>query len=126
MAVSRFTRATWSETGRMKNGRPLYVLTSPLVYELGHLGSGWKISAEEGFETDLASLPAWLARTSWGRKLARIVAKSSVVHDCMRKNVQCPKLLGDYAFFEAMGVERVSLWLRILCFVAVLINFNRS
>ncbi len=37
-----------------------------------------------------------------------------------------PKLLGDYAFFEAMGVDGAPLHKRLICLAAVLFNFNRD
>lgn len=123
--MSRFTEATWTETGQTKNGRPVVCLTSPLAYEVGFLGSGWTIRAAEGFCTDLASLPLWFARTAAGTRLRDQIARAAIVHDRMRLG-QWPKLLGDYVFFEAMGVDRVPLGWRLICFAAVLINFRRD
>ncbi|MFN7130151.1 MAG: DUF1353 domain-containing protein [Brevundimonas sp.] len=124
--MSRFTDATWAETGAIKNGRPVVCLTSPLAYEVGFLGSGWTISASVGFCTDLASLPAWFARSVIGRRLGDQIARSAIVHDRMRNDARWPKLLGDYVFFEAMGVDRVPLAWRLVCFAAVLVNFRRD
>ena len=124
--MSRFTAATWERNGETKNGRPVYCLTSPLAYEVGFLGSGWAITAPAGFCTDLASLPAWFARTAAGTRLAGQIARAAIVHDQMRQDIRWPKLLGDYAFLEAMGVDRVPLGWRLICFAAVLLNFNRT
>ncbi len=124
--MSRFTEATWQDTGQTKNGRPLVCLTSPLAYEVGFLGSGWSIEAAKGFCTDLASLPAWFARTAAGTRLRDQIARAAIVHDLMRNDTRWPKLLGDYVFFEAMGVDRVPLAWRLICFAAVLINFRRD
>jgi len=123
--VSRFTEATWERTGEIKNARPVYFLTSPLAYEIGFLGSGWTITAPEGFCTDLASLPVWFARTAAGMRLSDQIARSAVVHDRMRTDRRWPKLLGDYVFFEALGVDRVPMGWRLICFVAVALNFSR-
>ena len=44
----------------------------------------------------------------------------------MRQDRNWPKLLGDYVFLEAMGVDRVPLGWRLIAFAAVLLNFNRD
>lgn len=124
--MSRFTEAAYDLTGETKNGRPLVCLTSPLAYEVGFLGSGWTITAPAGFCTDLASIPAFILRTGWGERLAAEIARSAIVHDRMRSDTRWPKLLGDYAFFEAMGVDGVPLHKRLICLAAVLLNFNRG
>lgn len=124
--MSRFTDAAWFEAGAKPNGRPIYCLTSPLAYEVGFLGSGWTITADVGFCTDLASMPVWFARTSVGRQLGGRIARAAIVHDRMRHDARWPKLLGDYVFFEAMGVDRVPMAWRLICFAAVLLNFRRD
>ena len=124
--MSRFTEAAYDLTGETKNGRPLACLTSPLAYEVGFLGSGWTITAPTGFCTDLASLPAWFARTAAGTRLRDQIARAAIVHDLMRNDTRWPKLLGDYVFLEAMGVDRVPLGWRLICFAAALINFRRD
>ncbi len=123
--MSRFTAAAWVRNGETRNGRPIYCLTSPLAYEVGFLGSGWAVTAPVGFCTDLASLPGWFARTAAGTRLADRIARSAVVHDQLRADRRWPKLLGDYVFFEALGVDRVPLGWRLICFVAVALNFSR-
>jgi hypothetical protein len=124
--MSRFTDATWEDTGRLNDrGRPVYRLTSPLAYEIGFLGSGWVIEAPAGFETDLASVPTWLLRRSWGRRTAERFALPSVVHDQARSDPRMPKLLGDYVFFEAAGVLGISIALRLIAYAGVLLNFSR-
>ncbi len=144
--MSRFTEAGWAATGDLKSGRPLYGLTTPLVYEVGFKGSGWEVAAPEGFRTDLASLPivprppvswrrnALLRRVQLVvnrirrrlRRLARQLVRAAIVHDRLRQDRRWPKLLGDYVFWEAMGVERMALGWRVVCALAVLVNFNRD
>lgn len=124
--MSRFTDAGWVQAGVKSNGRTQYCLTSPLAYQVGFLGSGWTITADAGFCTDLASLPVWFARTSAGRRLGGRIARAAIVHDRMRADTRWPKLLGDYVFFEAMGVDRVPMAWRLICFAAVLLNFRRD
>lgn len=124
--MSRFTDATWEGTGETQRGRPVVRLTSPLSYDVGFLGSGWAITAPAGFSTDLASIPRAILRTAWGRRFAALIARSAVVHDQMRTDRRWPKLLGDYVFFEAMGVDRVPLIWRLVAALAVLVNFSRA
>lgn len=124
--MSRFTAAQYDLTGETKNGRPVVCLTTPLDYQVGFLGSGWTITAPKGFCSDLASLPAWFARSVIGRRLGDQIARAAIVHDRMRNDTRWPKLLGDYVFFEAMAVDRVPLGWRIVFFAAVLVNFNRD
>ena len=80
----------------------------------------------EGFCTDLTSLPLWFAQTSLGSRLGTRIAHAAVVHDRMRNDRRWPKLLGDYVFFEAVGVDDFSLGWRLIAFAAVLLNFNRD
>lgn len=124
--MSRYTEATYVLTGDTKQGRPVVCLTSPLVYEIGYLGSGWKVSAPIGFCTDLASVPGWVLRFGWGRRLARKLARSSIVHDLLRQDRRVPKPTGDVIFLEAMGVDGVRLSWRVVAFLAVLLNFRRD
>lgn len=124
--MSRFTEAAFRFTGETKNGRPIACLTTDLVYEVGFKGSGWEVTAPAGFCTDLASLPAWLARTAMGQRLGGQLVRAAIVHDQLRQDARWPKLLGDYAFWEAMGVDGVALGWRIVCGMAVLINFRRD
>lgn len=44
----------------------------------------------------------------------------------MRNDRRWPKLLSDYVFFEAVGVDDFSLGWRLIAFAAVLLNFNRD
>jgi hypothetical protein len=126
--VSRYTEATYRivEGEVSRCGRPIVELTSPMIYLLGFLKSGIIIRAEPGFRCDLASVPAWLTRFCWGRWIADQLARPAVVHDVMRKDLRWPKLLTDYALWEASGVVRVPLWLRLVATAAVLLNFSRD
>ena len=125
--MSRFTTAEYTVIPNMyKRGRPMVCLDSDLVYEIGYLGSGWKLTAPKGFSSDLASIPKRLLKYKWARKLADQIARASIVHDLVRSNKNFPKLLGDYVFLEAMEVDGVSFVKRVACFVLVLFNFNRD
>lgn len=124
--MSRFTEAAYVVTGRSVRGRPEVRLTSPLAYEVGFLGSGLVIEAPAGFVCDLVSQPAWTLRFAWGRRVAARLARASIPHDLMRRDRRWPKLLGDYVFFEAMGVDAAPPLLRWSAFALVLMNFRRD
>lgn len=119
--MSRFTDAAFTWTGNTIRGRAEICLISPLAYEIGFLGSGWKIEAPVGFCCDGPSVPGWALRLLPIGKMA----KSSVIHDRMRSDPRWAKLFTDYVFFEAMGVEKVPLFWRVAAFTVVLFNFNR-
>lgn len=120
--MSRFTEATWAQTGETKNGRPVICMTSPLVFTRHFLGSPWPIEAPVGFCCDGPSVPVWLARIVPLDKMA----KASILHDVMRSDRRWPKVSGDLAFSEACKVEGLSWWWRLPVLVAVLLNCNRS
>lgn len=129
--MSRFTEAAYEVTTQRARGRVVVRLTSPLVYEVGYLGSGWKLEAPTGFLTDLASIPIlprwaprWLVRLrDW---IADQIARAAIVHDLCRSDRRIRKLLGDFVFWEAMGVDDVPMWVRFPAFVLVLFNFGRG
>jgi hypothetical protein len=133
--MSRFTDATYEVTRLFKNGRPIVRLTSPMRYEVDFLGSGWHVDADVGFETDLTSvpvLPRWIKRHSLGRaawraraRLAKRLARASVPHDACRQHEKRSKFIGDYVFWEAMGVDKVSEPLRTIAMLLALFNFSR-
>lgn len=124
--MSRFTEARYRQTDRTVRGRPIVCLTSPLTYEIGHLGSGWVITAEPGFCTDLASFPTWAMRLGWVRRLAERFALPSIVHDKARSDRRLAKLFGDYLFFEASAALNIGLGWRLIAFAGVLLNFTRD
>lgn len=121
--MSRFTKATYE---LLPNGRAR--LTSDLVYEVGHLGSGWKIIVLKNFETDFVS-PRWLSKilskSKPGRKILESLTRAAIVHDSLRVDIRVPKLLGDYIFFEAAGVDKTPTLIRYIAFLLVLLNFSR-
>jgi hypothetical protein len=121
--MSRFTEAQFI---LLPDGRAQ--LTSDLVYEVDYLGSGWYITAEAYFISDLVS-PRWLqkllSRTKFTRNILRQMARSAILHDKLRVDPRRSKLLGDLIFFEAMGVDKVPNYVRVLAFLLVLCNFSR-
>lgn len=102
----------------------VWILQSPLVYELGDLGSGKVIAIAAGFVTDGTSIPRilWWALPTWGN-----YSRAAVVHDYLydRMNARDPHPLApdrkaaDGIFLEAMGVCGVSWPVRYGLWVAV-------
>lgn len=120
--MSRFTEARCRFTGQTVNGRAEIELTTPLAYEVGHLGSGWVIEAEAGFRCDGPSVPFWaLPFMPVGR-----MARAAIVHDRLRADPRVSKVLGDAIFLEAMAVEGVPRLARLAAFVAALLNPCRN
>jgi hypothetical protein len=94
-------------------------LESPLVYEVGSLGSGKKIEVPVGFVTDGASVPRflWWFLPPWGK-----YSRPAVIHDylCVQIEKDTPHIQAstreqaDAIFFEAMGVTgvgRIKKWI---------------
>jgi hypothetical protein len=102
--------------GSLENGRPIY----SLVYEFSFTTSqGEVITVPPKFVTDLASVP----RLPIAFMLAGDTApKSAVIHDYLYKFKICEKERADAIFYEAMEIEGVSLWRRILIYTGVRIG----
>lgn len=122
--------------GETVRGRPVFVLKTDMVFEVGFLGSGWEVRSRAGVKTDLTSLPklpAWLERFSAGRALIRYrdwiadrLSRAAIPHDELRRDRRWPKLWTDYVFWDAATVDRVPLWLRVPATLLVLLNFSRD
>lgn len=119
--MSRFTDA---ETILLDGG---IHLVTPLTYELFFLGSGLMVSAPAGFWSDGVSFPAWTPTLIkiWLQQIMPLehMKRAAVVHDLTRKDPRWGKFHGDYAFWEAMGVDNVpAFWRTIATFVVILNN----
>ncbi len=115
--MSSFTAPLFhTDTGKTRNGRPVYRLTAAFTYDVGCEGSNLSITAPEGFETDFASIPR-LLRTlcppngPW--------AKAAVIHDALYETGEISRWISDRIFFEAMGVLKVNLLTRLVMYIAV-------
>lgn len=99
-------------------------LDEPLVYEVGHEGSGRVITVPAGFETDGASVPRvlWWLLPTWGR-----YSRAAVVHDLLCAQIEvgdphphAPTWTASAAVFrEAMNVSGVDPVTRTVLWLAV-------
>ena len=105
----------------------LWRLEQALRYEIGSLGSGRVIDVPAGFETDGASVPRllWWLLPTWGS-----YSRAAAVHDFIIGLVKAgepiddapDRLTCDRIFWEATGVCRTPLSLRLLLYVGVRIR----
>ena len=92
-------------------------------YEVGHLGSGDKITVPVGFITDLVSTPKplWSILPPFGRYLS-----SAIIHDYLYFSHDRNKKESDEIFYEGMIVLGVSKWKANLIYQAVRIFGSSS
>lgn len=64
---------------RADTGKWEWAVSRPLVWEVGHEGSGFLITVKEGFSTDLGSIPRWLRWLFSGHDPQCV--KAYVLHD---------------------------------------------
>jgi hypothetical protein len=121
--MSRFTDA---ETVLQDDG---ILLLTPLTYELFFKGSGLMVQAPKGFWSDGVSFPGWFPAwlKTWVKSVMPIdrMLRSAVVHDLARRDLRWRKYQGDYAFWEAMGVDKVPPFWRTVATLAVMTNTTR-
>jgi hypothetical protein len=105
--VSRFLTPLRLERveDRSKDGRGTWKLLSDLVYESDV--AGIRITAPEGFVTDLASVPrlpfAYLLTGGIGHAAA-------VIHDVLYSGHQVTRKVADEVFYEALLVVGIPKW----------------
>lgn len=108
--------------GKVRQGRPLVRLISPLLYCVGHADSDERITVPAGFETDFASVPwgLWNLFPPLGS-----YARPAIIHDALYQwGGQVPgrcytRKQADGVFLEAMQVVGVSAWRRGVMYRAV-------
>lgn len=113
--MSSFTRAIVEPTGRTVHGRVEFRVVETFVYEVGYLGSGWKVIVPEGFTFDGPSVPFYLLPFVPVGQMFR----SSAVHDYLITETAFPRELSDLIFKEALAVEGVSYLPRLFAYLAV-------
>ena len=122
--MSSFTRATFTPAGRTNAaGRPLYVADQAFEYDVGFLGSGLAVKVDQGFVTDLASLPAF-SLPVLGRFLQDL-AVPAAVHDRLRGDVRFSLTAGNALFLCAMRDAGLPVWVQWTCFLGVSLNRDR-
>lgn len=84
---------------KMRNGRPLFRVLEPFVYDIGFLGSGVTIEVELGFETDFASIPRVVDRL-FGLNPTGRHNKASVIHDKLYKDPELAAIIAERIFIE--------------------------
>lgn len=104
--MSRFTSVL--VVSPYQDGKTWY-LRSPLVYEVGALGSNDLVAVPQGFTTDFASIPRlfWIVLPRWGK-----YGNAAVVHDYLYYDQSRSRREADQIFFEAMEVLEVPYWQR--------------
>lgn len=142
-AVSSYTRPP--QLTRI--GKRLWRVDVGFEYYIGRKDSGFVVKIEDGFMTDLASIPRafrWLLPPDGVYTSGVIVrllkvfgvavwdwryAHAAIVHDFLYTNAIATKRIADVVFYEAMGVSGVYSWLRFVMYNAVKIggkgNFDR-
>lgn len=128
---------------RERGGRGLFRVLEPFTYEVGHLGSGEKITVQAGYVTDFASVPRGIAMiavvvaigaATLGYTIASVVAglvaifimltpisgrsaKAAVLHDWL---MRYRDLRATQVFNEALKVAGTPAWRRwpMVAFVA--------
>lgn len=116
--MSSFTRAIVEPTGRTIKGRVEFEVVTTFTYDVGYLGSGWQVVVPAGFTFDGPSVPFWALPIIPVGQMFR----SSAVHDRLIKENRHPRELADLIFKEALEVEGVSCWARVLAYFAVKLN----
>lgn len=117
------------EAGRpiLRDGRLQWVLTEPVIYEVGHKGSGEFIEAPAGFVTDYSSVPRMFYRLE---PPGGPSAKAAVIHDVLYATEglggRYTRKQADDIFKEALGVLGVSGWKRGLMWSGVRVGGSRG
>ena len=102
----------------------IWELNQPLVYEVGHLGSGRFITVPAGFRSDGASIPglvSWFL-PRWGR-----YRRAAIIHDylCIRLRQGRPhefaptRKVADQIFLETLKVSGVNWPVRSVLYTGV-------
>lgn len=95
-----------------------FVLFDSVSYDVGHAGSGDRITVAKYFVTDFASIPRipglWFIFPPMGR-----YAAAAIIHDFLYVTQTRPRVEADYIFFEAMGALRVNIVTRCILWSAV-------
>lgn len=120
--MSRFTDAlVVSPTGKTIRGRAELTLVTDLVFEVGHLGSGWEVHIPAGFTCDGLSAPWWAQR--WLD--VGTMQRSAILHDWLLSQTCYSKPICDAIFYEAMGAEKTPKRHKVLAWLGVMLKNTR-
>lgn len=112
--MAQFLTPLKAELLKETEGRSIWRLTDPLVYESDLVP--FRISVPAGFQTDFASVP----RIPLAYLLAGDTAhQAAVVHDWLYFSNGVSRKLADDIFYEAMTVTEIPWWRRYLMWLAV-------
>jgi hypothetical protein len=110
-----------------------WVVGEPLIWEVGPPGSGWLITIQPGFTSDLGSIP-WWSRIVFNPANPQ-VARAYLLHDFINSLTRCelPHWVNSYGsqfaasqFYEAMVIDNVGLLNRKIQFIAVILGIAKS
>ena len=124
--MSSFTRAKFDPIpGKRREGRQVYRCLDDLWFWIGKPDSGCGVEIKAGFETDFASMPAWLVRLvpGWVRDQ---LSKSSALHDRMREDLGFSLPDSNGLFWVALKADGAHPLLAWLAFFAVCSNTSRT
>jgi hypothetical protein len=100
-------------------GTGKYCVVRDLNYHIGFFGSGLVVRVEDGFLTDLASVPRW----AWWLFPPHDpdYCAAAVLHDFLYglNNGMFTRAVADGVFYEAMRVLGVPKWRAVVMFLAV-------
>lgn len=92
--------------GLFWDGRQVYKILKPFVYEIGFKGSGVRIEVEAGFLTDFASIPP-LADNLFGLNPMGRHNKAVVIHDKLYADPHLAEILAEWIFIEERAPLKV-------------------
>ena len=89
-----------------REGRQLYRLLAPFVYDIGFKGSTVTIEVEQGFETDFASIPRTIDNL-FGLNPTGRHNKAVVLHDKLYEDPDLAAMIAGRIFIEECAPLRV-------------------
>ena len=111
--MSKFTTPL---VGSWNDDMTFFTLTEDFIYYVGSLNSNEYIDVPVGFTTDFASIPKCF---QWFLPQVGKYGKAAVLHDYLYSEGIGTKERADYIFYEAMGVLKVSKYIRMIMYLVV-------
>lgn len=106
-------------TGRQREGegRPEYVVTRPIVFEIGAKGSGMCVWVPASYITDGYSLPGRFLQ--WWQPEHANWLLPAILHDWLYDTGRVPRDMCDRILLQAMREVGVAAWQRFIVYRAV-------